>query len=85
MHITLVLLIFARHLQACTQYKHKHTIVHACTVHTHTHTHKQTPSVDAAVSTVGVPASDVAEGVVDVSLLVTGRGPESVVTVPVGG
>jgi len=46
-------------------------------------THK--PSVDAAVSTVGVSASDVAEGVAEVSLLATGGGPESVVTVPVGG
>jgi len=49
--------------------------------------HTHTPSVDEAVSTVGVSTSDVAEGVVDVSLLVTcGSGrPESVVTVPVGG
>jgi len=54
-------------------------------MNTHTHTH--TPSVDEAVSTVGVSASDVAEGVADVSLLVTGGSgrPESVVTVPVGG
>lgn len=71
--------------------------LHMHTVHTNstptytqymnTHTHTHTPSVDEAVSTVGVSASDVAEGVADVSLLVTGGSgrPESVVTVPVGG
>ena len=93
MHTTLGHCITCTNLQMlnCEQYLNTLQAVYSTNIwygckYTHIYT-AHTPSVDEAVSTVGVSASDVAEGVVDVSLLVTGGSgrPESVVTVPVGG